>query len=77
MKSSTLLESSRKRGSTKEKYEDFFRRLRHQIEVKKIKPENIANIDEHGMQEQETIARKVIGDSLTNKALVQSSDPTP
>jgi hypothetical protein len=76
IKKSTPLESSRRRGSTKERYEDFFRRLRHQI-TKKIKPRDIADMNKHGMQEQETAAGKVIGDSLTFRALVESSDPAP
>ena len=71
-----MLESARKRGSTKERYEDFFRRLRYQIESKGIKQHGITNMDEHGMQEQETIAGTVIGDSLTGRALVESPNST-
>jgi len=33
-------------------------------------------MDEHGMQEQETIARTVIGDSLTGRALIESPNNT-
>ncbi|KAK0714450.1 hypothetical protein B0T21DRAFT_375905 [Apiosordaria backusii] len=36
----------------------------------------MANMDEHGMQELEARAGKVIGDALTKKALVKSSDAT-
>lgn len=49
MKNSALLESSRVRGSTREPYEDFYKRLAFQIKDKKVKPANIANLDEHGM----------------------------
>ena len=63
MKPSTLFERVHKRGSAKETHEDFFNCLRYQIKVK-IKPSNIANMDEHSMQVQEAIAGKVIGDSL-------------
>ena len=76
MKYSTLLESSRVRGSTSEAYEDFYDRLAFQIKDKKAKPANIANMDEHGMQELETRAEKVIGSSQTKRAYVISSDAT-
>jgi len=71
-----LLESAQKRSSTKECYEDFFRQLRYQIKSKGIKQHSITNIDEHGIQEQETIARTVIGDSLTGRALIKSPNNT-
>ena len=75
-KNSTLLESARIRRSTREAYKDFYSRLRYQINSKGIIPKNIANIDEHGIQELETRADKVIGDALTKQALVESSDDT-
>jgi 4-hydroxybenzoate polyprenyltransferase len=75
-KKSVLLERSRTRGSTRERYEDFFGRLRTQIDTKKIAPCNIANMDEHGMQEVETRSGTVIGDSLTNRAVVTAPDST-
>ncbi|KAK3364933.1 hypothetical protein B0T24DRAFT_712305 [Lasiosphaeria ovina] len=58
MKNSASLESSRVRGSTREAYEDFYKRQAFQIKDKKVKPANIANMDEHGMQELETRAGK-------------------
>ena len=48
-KNSTLLESARIRGSTRKAYEDFYGRLRYQINSKGIIPKNIANMDEHGI----------------------------
>jgi 4-hydroxybenzoate polyprenyltransferase len=76
MKNSGLLESARTRGSTREAYESFYNLLRRQINEKKIIPAHIANMDEHGMQELESLGGKVIGSSLTNKAYVTSSDAT-
>ena len=75
-KISSSLESSRTRGSNREAYEDFHCRLHTQIEEKDIKPANITNMDEHGMQELDTEAGKVIGTSLTSRAYVTSSDAT-
>jgi len=75
-KKGVLLDTERKRGSTRAAYEDFYARLRHQINTKDIPPSRITNIDEHGMQEGETEAGTVIGDSLTPKALVTSSKGT-
>ena len=75
-KISSSLESSRTRGSNREAYEDFYCRLHTQIEEKDIKPANITNMDEHGMQELDTEAGKVIGTSLTSRAYVTSSDAT-
>ena len=76
MKNSALLESSRVYGSTREAYEAFFKRLAFQIKDKKVIPANIANMDEHGIQELETRAGKVIGSSLTNRIYLQSSNAT-
>ncbi|KAK4198013.1 hypothetical protein QBC40DRAFT_298770 [Triangularia verruculosa] len=64
------------RGSTRANYDAFFQRLREQLDSKKIKPANIANMDEHGMQELETRAGTVIGSSLTRHAVVTASDDT-
>ena len=71
-----LLEVARKRGSTKAAYEDFFERLCHQITTKNIGPLHITNMDEHGIQELETNTGTVIGDSLTSKSLIVSSEPS-
>jgi 4-hydroxybenzoate polyprenyltransferase len=70
------LESSRIRGPSHEAYEDFYGRLHAQIEEKDIKPENITNMDEHGMQELDSKGGKVKGTSLTSSAYVTSSDGT-
>jgi hypothetical protein len=75
-KKSTLLDSARARGSSRAAYEEFFRLLRQVVDVKKIKPCNITNMDEHGMQELNTISGTVIGNSLANRALVTSSSAT-
>jgi 4-hydroxybenzoate polyprenyltransferase len=75
-KNSTLLDSARVYGSTRDAYEDFYGRLKYQLDSKTIRPKNMANMDEHGMQELETRAGKVIGTSLTKEALVESSDDT-
>jgi len=48
-KKSVLLESARKRGSTKEAYEEFYGLLSFHLESKAIRHTNIANIDKHGM----------------------------
>lgn len=71
-----MLDSARTRGSTRTNYEDFFQRLREQLDSKDIKPANIANIDEHSIQELETRAGTVIGSSLTRRAIVTASDDT-
>ena len=76
-KKSVLLERSRTRGSTKATYEDFYNRLDFQLRSKRILPRNITNMDEHGMQEVETTAGTVIGDSLTNRSLITSPDRAP
>lgn len=75
-KKSALLESSRTKGSTREAYQAFYRRLEFHIRDKNIIPANIANVDEHGMQEMETTAGTVIGSSLTRRAYTTSSDTT-
>lgn len=75
-KNSVLLDSARTRGSTRINYEVFFQPLREQLDSKNIKPANIANMDEHGMQELETRAGTVIGSSLTRRAVVTASDDT-
>ena len=46
------------------------------MDEKKIRPYNIINMDEYGMQELETRAGTVIGSSLSKRALVTSSDAT-
>ena len=56
-KKGVLLEAARKRGATKAAYDDFYTRLRHQIEKKNIPPSRITNIDEYGIQEGETESR--------------------
>jgi len=71
-----LLERERVPGSTRTKYEDFFHRLGEQLRVKNIKPCNVVNVDEHGMQETETTASTVIGDSLTDHSVVTGPDNT-
>ena len=76
MKKSSPLELSRTKGSTKEAFEAFYTLLDAQIKEKKIIPANIANMDEHGMQELESDGGKVIGTDLTNRAYVTSSDDT-
>lgn len=48
-KRSTLLDSARARGSSREAYEEFFRLLRKVMDEKKIRPCYIANINEHGI----------------------------
>ena len=75
-KKSALLESSRTKGSTREAYQDFYARLEFHIRDKSIAPKNMANVDEHGMQELETRAGTVIGSSLTRRAYTTSSDAT-
>lgn len=77
IKTSRSLDQERRRGSTKEAYEDFFHRLKYQIDSKNIPPRHISNVDEHGMQEAEsTEGGKVIGDSLTSRAYKQTSKAT-
>jgi len=75
-KNSAPLESARVRGSTKEAYEDFFQRLDQKIKSRNIKPANIANMDEHGMQEMETATGKVIGSAFTNRTYIQILEGT-
>ncbi|KAM7197375.1 hypothetical protein V8F33_005596, partial [Rhypophila sp. PSN 637] len=58
-KNSVSLESARVRGSTIMKI--FSNCLDAKIKVHNIKPANISNMDEHGMQEMETTTGKVIG----------------
>jgi 4-hydroxybenzoate polyprenyltransferase len=70
------VKSARARGSTRTTYEDFYARLQHQLQSKSITPRNITNMDGHGMQEVETRAGTVLGDSLTPRALLTSSDDT-
>jgi hypothetical protein len=76
MKNSSLLEAERVRGSTRDVYEKNFRLYKEKLDEFNIIPTNIANIDEHGMQELETRATKVIGNSLTTKTYRRSSGVT-
>jgi hypothetical protein len=76
MKNSDLLERARARGSTRHAYEAFFDLLERQIKEKKILPRNIANMDEHGLQEGESATGRVIGSSLTKRTYVTGSDAT-
>ena len=76
MKNSSPLELLRTKGSTREEYNKFYTLLEAQIAEKKVVPANIANIDEHGMQELESKGGKVIGTELSRKAYVTSSDAT-
>jgi len=49
MKPGIPLESSRVRGSTRERFENFFKDLRQFIADKNIKPRHITNMDEHSI----------------------------
>ena len=75
-KISSPLESARARGSTKEAFTTFFDHLEAQIRDKAIIPANIANMDEHGLQELESRDGKVLGSALTKKAYVTTTDAT-
>lgn len=66
----------RVKGSTEEAYQDFFRRLKEQLDSKHILSQNIANINKHGMQEMETVGRTVISDAITSRAFIKTSDDT-
>ena len=70
IKKSVLLESARKRSSTKEAYKEFYNLLNFYLESKAIRHTNIANMDKHSMQKGKTAAKTVISDSLTPKALI-------
>jgi 4-hydroxybenzoate polyprenyltransferase len=76
IKRSSKLEKTRVRGSTRETFERFFDLLERQVKAYNIKVANIANIDEHGIQESESRSRKVLGTSLTNRAYLTTSDVT-
>jgi hypothetical protein len=77
-KNSTSLDQERRKGSTKEVYEDFFKRLKYQIDSKNIPARYIANVDEHGIQETETAKHnRVISDSKTGKAYKEGAKSTP
>lgn len=76
IKPSHLLERARARGSTRQAYESFFDLLEQKLERWKILPRHIANMDEHGVQEGESAAGKVLGTSLSNRTYVTSSDAT-
>lgn len=75
-KPSDPLERARARGSTRPDFEAFFDLLERLVAEKKIKPCNIANMDEHGLQEGESGSGKVLGSSVTSRAYVTSSDAT-
>jgi len=77
VKNSRPLDQERRRGSTKEVWEDFFARLKYQIDVKDVLPRYLANVDEHGMQELETTENcKLIGDSLTSRTYKETPKAT-
>ncbi|KAK4243845.1 hypothetical protein C7999DRAFT_17849, partial [Corynascus novoguineensis] len=48
-KKSALLESSYTKGSIREAYQDFYKRLEFYIYDKNIVPTNIANVDKHSI----------------------------
>jgi hypothetical protein len=59
-KPSALLDTARTRGSTKAAYEDFYGRLKTQLDVKDVLPRNITNMDEHSMQERSRLAQGLL-----------------
>jgi hypothetical protein len=54
VKNSRPLDQERRRGSTKEAWEDYFARLKYQMDTKDVPARYIANVDEYGMRELET-----------------------
>ena len=72
-KPSAPLDTARTSGSTKAAYKDFYQRLKTQLNTKNIPPQNITNMDKHSIQEVQTRAKTVIGDSAINKSLITSS----
>ncbi|UPK99848.1 hypothetical protein LCI18_010783 [Fusarium solani-melongenae] len=74
MKTGRSVEHLRARATTKERVDDFYRRLGTQITKKGVPPGLIFNVDETGVAEGETQARRVIGTSLTRYSYVQESD---
>jgi 4-hydroxybenzoate polyprenyltransferase len=76
IKRGSKLEKARVRDSTREAFERFFDLLERQVKAYNIKVTNMANIDEHGMQESESGSGKVLGTSLTNRAYLTTSDVT-
>lgn len=73
-KPSDPLERARVRGSTREAFEQFFDLLERLVAKKQIKLQNIANIDEYGLQEGESHAGKVIRSSIISRTYVITSD---
>jgi 4-hydroxybenzoate polyprenyltransferase len=75
-KNADLLERARARGSTRQAFEAFFDLLERHVREKKLKPCNIANMDEHGLQEGESQGGRVLGTSLTSRTYLTASDAT-
>jgi 4-hydroxybenzoate polyprenyltransferase len=76
MRKKNPLEAARIRGSTKGNFERFYGNVEHQINTKNILPANIANMDEHGLQELDSGGGKVLGDALARRTYVSASDAT-
>lgn len=74
MKNTIPIEATRTNEATPERIRRFFIALAQEIDKKAVPPERIYNIDEHSLTEGKTKAGKVIGNSLTRRAIVAESD---
>ncbi|RYP61907.1 hypothetical protein DL771_009962 [Monosporascus sp. 5C6A] len=76
LKDSRALESSRAKESKPQRIATFYESLGREINKKRIKPKNIINLDENGVQEGESSTGKVLGSVLRKGAEVKKSEST-
>lgn len=76
LKKSRTLKSSRAKESVPEKIDEFLELLGQQIEKKQVKPQNITNLDENGVQKGESEGGQVLGTVLRKGAEVKKSEAT-
>ncbi|RYP05384.1 hypothetical protein DL765_009848 [Monosporascus sp. GIB2] len=76
LKDSRAFESSRAKESQPQRIATFYEFLGYEIHKKEVKPKNIINLDENGVQEGESSTGKVLGSVLRKGAEVKKSEST-
>ncbi|GKU09088.1 unnamed protein product, partial [Fusarium langsethiae] len=74
MKPSTPLEAARSKSTTPEIIRRFYEILAATARKLKVSRDRMHNMDEHGMEEGHTKSGRVLGSSLSRRAIVTASD---
>lgn len=73
-KGSISIEASCSNKATPERIRPFYEVLSREVATKDVSPQNIYNMDEHGITEGATKAGKVVGSELTCRSIVSEND---